>query len=563
MTLRSPQTVEINGRNLADILDDHQAWLGSGFRDGERAVLAGADLRAVNLAGCDLRQADLTGAGLTGADLARAKLNGARLRGTNLRNAVLNGAALTDDADPASIADSPLFGPTPTDMRGADVGGADLTIALLPESVPLKRRLNDAAHLVTMATRIGGLLLVLLGLAVAGLLRTHNADLLRDAPLPLIPLTPTMLFWFTPVVLLLLYCGWHFSSLGRFWRAAAQLPAFLPDGSSLAAYAPLWPLNAWVALRMPLLVEASESRWDRLRGQMVGAIVWWLTPGVLFLFWWRYLVLHEPVGTFVHAAVTVSALAIGASWHSAALRSFHPGEKPHPREKRRSLMRPMPAALAVALVMGGVSYLAFESKLPGALGRSLEIRFEDFGEAPGVQLGGRNLRFAVLSYCSLRGADLAEARLEEASFAVSDLALADLRGADLRAASLFSARLQGAQLDGADLRGANLRCASGLTDAQLETALTDAATVLPDGSQGPFQAGALTTQIDIAACTHWQPGGTQVPPAMIERFLLQFPALPEIDLEPIPELETSPDPSEETEQQQPAVPPEENETGEH
>ena len=554
MTLRSPETIEINGRTLAEILDLHRAWLESGFRDGRRASLAGARLRAVNLAGCDLRQADLTGTDLTGADLARAKLNGAKLRGTNLRNAVLNGAALTDDADPASTADSPLLGPTPIDMEGAEIGGADLTIALLPESADLKRRLNDAARIVKTAMWLGALLLVLLAFALAGLLRTHDSDLLLDRPFPVVPLTPTMLFWFAPVVLLLVYCGWHFWALGRFWRSAARLPAFLQDGSSLTGYAPLWPLNAWVALRMPLLMEAGESRWEHLRGQAAAMVMWWLTPAVLFLFWWRYLVLHEPIGTFVQAAVTVSALAIAVSWHSAAMQSFQSGDK------RRlpvwaSLLRPTPVALVAALVMAGGSYLAFESKLPGVLGRSLEIRFEDFGETPGVRLAGRNLRLAVLSYCSLRGADMAQARLEDASFAVADLASADLRGADLRGASLFSARLQNAQLDRADLRGANLRCAVGLMESQLAKAVTDTSTVLPDGTQGPFQSGARATEVDLGSCTHWQPGGTEaVPdaaPDMVERFLERFSELPEIDVEPIPELDaaTSQDQGVETEEQ--------------
>jgi uncharacterized protein YjbI with pentapeptide repeats len=103
-------------------------------------------------------------------------------------------------------------------------------------------------------------------------------------------------------------------------------------------------------------------------------------------------------------------------------------------------------------------------------------------------------------------------------------------------------RLQNARLDGADLRGANLRCASGLNDAQLSAALTDESTVLPNGSQGPFQAAADTTRINIATCTQWQPGGNRISPADIERFLRRFPNVPTINPEPISDPPTPPAP---------------------
>lgn len=543
MTLRHPREVEINGQTLAGIIERHQQWLRSSFKNGERAILVGADLRRTDLAGQDLREADFTGADLAGADLARARLNGATLRRANLRNAVLNGAALIADADPASMADSPLLGPTPTDMKDADLGGADLTIALLPENVPLKLRIRETGLAARSAIRIGAALATLLVLTIAGLLRIRDADLLGNAPLPGIALTPAIFYWVTPVLLLVLYGWWHFSSLGPMWRTAAGLPAFLPDGSPLATHVALWPFGGWVAMRMPLLAESMESRWDRLRAGLIDALVWWFTPLVLFVFWWRYLVLHEPVGTFIHGAVVASAVAIGLSWRGAAVSGFAAnGSASHTSEKPKTLLRPVFAAAAAAALLGGFSYAAFRSELPAFLGRSLQVRFEDFGTEPGIRLSGRNLQFAVLAYCSLRGADLTGAQLEGASLAVSDLASADLRGAYLRDASLFSARLQNARLDGADLRGANLRCASGLNDTQLSAALTDESTVLPNGSQGPFQAAADTTRINIATCTQWQPGGNRISPADIERFLRRFPNVPTINPEPISDPPTPPAP---------------------
>ncbi len=546
MTLRAPHEVEINGRTLAEIVESHQEWLGSGFRNGERAVLAGADLRGTNLSGQDLRQADLEGADLSGADLARAKLNGANLRGANLRHAVLNGAAFIDDADPASTAGSPLFGPTPIDMKDVRLGGADLTVALLPEDVPLKRQLRETGLAARSAVRIGALLAAIVVFTIAGLLRIRDADLLGNLPLPLIPFTPTMFYWIMPLALLLLYGWWHFSALGPLWRMAAGLPAFLPDGAALAAHVALWPFGSWVTPRMPLLAGSLESRWDRLRGWAVDVLVWWFTPLILFVFWWRYLVLHEPVGTFIQGAVAASALAIALSWRGTALAGLmaNGSDLAGSENSRAKLarLRPVYVAATAAILFGGFSYAAFQSRLPDILGRSLRVQFEDFGAEPGARLSGRNLQFAVIAYSNLRGADLTGAQLEGASLTVSDLASADLRGADLRGASLFSARLESALLADADLRGANLRCASGLSDTQLSAALTDESTVLPNGSQGPFQPGANTTRVSIVTCTHWQPGGNRISPADVERFLRRFPSLPKTDPAQAPPQQSQPAP---------------------
>jgi uncharacterized protein YjbI with pentapeptide repeats len=546
MTLRAPQEVEIDGRTLADIVERHQEWLGSSFRNGERAVLAGADLRRTNLAGHDLRQADLSGADLAGADLARAKLNGAKLQGANLRHAVLNGAAFIDDADPASTADSPLFGPTPIDMQDVRLGGADLTVALLPEDVPLTRQLRETGLAARSAVRIGAVLAAILVFTIAGLLRIRDANLLGNLPLPLIPFTPTIFYWIMPLALLFLYGWWHFSALGPLWRMAAGLPAFLPDGAALATHVGLRPFGSWVTPRMPLLAGTLESRWDHLRGWIVDLLVWWFTPLILFVFWWRYLVLHEPVGTFIQGAVAASALAIALSWRGTALAGLAANGSDLDRSEngraKLAWIRPVYVAVGAAIFFGGFSYAAFHSKLPDFLGRSLRVQFEDFGAEPGVRLSGRNLQFAVIAYSNLRGADLSGAQLEGASLTVTDLASADLRGADLRGASFFSARLENALLADADLRAANLRCASGLSDKQLSVALTDESTVLPDGSQGPFQPGANTTRISIVNCTHWQPGGNRISPADVERFLRRFPSLPRTDLEQAPSQQLQPAP---------------------
>ena len=148
--------------------------------------------------------------------------------------------------------------------------------------------------------------------------------------------------------------------------------------------------------------------------------------------------------------------------------------------------------------------------------------------------------------------------MDGASLAVSDLTSANLRNADLRGATLFSARLQNARIDGANLAGANLRCASGLTDRQLAAAVTDKSTTFPDASQGPFQPGSNVSRIDPIECTHWRPDGTQAPLEMIQRLQRLREALPEIDLDPIPDLGPPP-PFAETEEEATTEPPAINE----
>ncbi len=60
----------------------------------------------------------------------------------------------------------------------------------------------------------------------------------------------------------------------------------------------------------------------------------------------------------------------------------------------------------------------------------------------------------------------------------------------LRKADLIWADLRGANLAVADLSEADLRDAYGLTEVQLDSAKTDERTILPDGSQGPFERGS-------------------------------------------------------------------------
>jgi len=105
----------------------------------------------------------------------------------------------------------------------------------------------------------------------------------------------------------------------------------------------------------------------------------------------------------------------------------------------------------------------------------------------GANLMGADLRRADLSGADLRAAFFSRAKLSGADLSKADLSGADLEGADLRRADLRRTYLLGADLEGANLRwadlsGANLQGAK-ITGKQISAAVTDSATILPDGSQ--------------------------------------------------------------------------------
>lgn len=90
------------------------------------------------------------------------------------------------------------------------------------------------------------------------------------------------------------------------------------------------------------------------------------------------------------------------------------------------------------------------------------------------------LKNAILQQADLHDANLERADLSGARLSVTDLMGANLTGADLRGADLWMSDLKDTVLEGADLRGANLSEVTNLTRAQLEAAITDETTQLPE-----------------------------------------------------------------------------------
>jgi uncharacterized protein YjbI with pentapeptide repeats len=101
-----------------------------------------------------------------------------------------------------------------------------------------------------------------------------------------------------------------------------------------------------------------------------------------------------------------------------------------------------------------------------------------------------NLMLANLSRANLRDANLLAAELSTATLQGTDLSGADILGTNLRNALLLGTDLSGANVSGADftgavLSGANLATVQDLTAEQIEPAIVDSATQLPDNIDVP------------------------------------------------------------------------------
>jgi len=118
----------------------------------------------------------------------------------------------------------------------------------------------------------------------------------------------------------------------------------------------------------------------------------------------------------------------------------------------------------------------------------------------GILASGSTWCTAIVLNCDLRNADLADAQFDRADLRQSCFCHANLTNAGFQEANLNSTDFEGADLTGArfhesitmgaNFRSADLRGASGLTQTQLTRARTDARTILPNGSHGPFMLGS-------------------------------------------------------------------------
>ena len=160
----------------------------------------------------------------------------------------------------------------------------------------------------------------------------------------------------------------------------------------------------------------------------------------------------------------------------------------------------MGAATLLGLVAGwSLQYLPLAAAWHGPL-PDLENRVLMRASLRDANLGGLNLRGAVLESTDLSRANLGSSRLDCANLRSANLLRANLGGASLVGADLRRARLEQANLDGASLRKACLRDARldgaslidvDLRDADLRGASYNSETQWPAGTD-PVALGAVT-----------------------------------------------------------------------
>jgi hypothetical protein len=137
-----------------------------------------------------------------------------------------------------------------------------------------------------------------------------------------------------------------------------------------------------------------------------------------------------------------------------------------------------------------------EALLLGADLREALLLGADLREADlkGAYLKGANLQEANLLGANLLGANLQAANLQYANLQYASLREANLQATKLEGADLKGANLQEADLLGANLREANLRGAWYLDQVQIDQAIGDNDTTLPEGIDRPKSWSARTDE---------------------------------------------------------------------
>jgi uncharacterized protein YjbI with pentapeptide repeats len=107
-------------------------------------------------------------------------------------------------------------------------------------------------------------------------------------------------------------------------------------------------------------------------------------------------------------------------------------------------------------------------------------RHQEWLDSNGESGEKADLSSGILHQADLHKANLERADMKGARLSVSDLMGTNLKDADLSHADLWMSDMKDTVLEGTDLRGANLTEVTNLTSAQVESAITDDSTQLPD-----------------------------------------------------------------------------------
>ncbi len=507
-------------RGLPEILEQHADWLDSAGADGLQADLSKEDLQNANLIDArlqdavlnqanlqraDLMLADLRGASLLQADLCDTNLLGTLFQQSNLQGAVFTGA---------------------TGVQSTQLAGANLFGTTLPDSTS---PFDGLKYVGQMATRTAWMLFAMLllnGLVCLRIFTTRDAQLLTNGPaFPFLGLqsdVPFIPFYlFGPVVLLALYVGFHLY-VQHLWDGAAQLPAIFPDGRKLDTCLP-W-FARWSAQANFKWLRATRSPLAFLEGGISIALLYWVTPATVLLFWSRYLTLEDLRGSALHALLVAGSIFAAINFPKMVGVAFNAdlrlpaNRQPASQKKIARLLNAIPVGVAVLLflisagIVFGVPHgyaashgeaTAGDSGIPqyktwaahllwsagynpyaqltetnvSAKPAAWSGRDEDLSQIQGAGLNHIRMRYAQAYRSFLANARLWQADLSHADLSESDMREANLRQASLEFAILDRANLFRANLQEADAQNANLN-RSDLRSTNLTSAILSGATLL-------------------------------------------------------------------------------------
>jgi len=442
---------------------------------------------------------DFTGANFVGRDFANADLIDADFSNADLRRANLS----------------------QTKLAGATFAGADLTAAQLPDSIV--KSLDDLGPVKEISSNAQKLFIALLGACLYSWLTiatTTDVNLVTNRATSSLPVIQTSVpivgfFYVAPLLLICAYFYFQFY-LQKLWDELGSLPAIYPDGKALYSKTDPWLLgdlvrihNGNLRIRTPFLTN--------LQIWISVFLAWWVVPLTLILFWARYLVRHELIGTIFHS-LAASIVIVSAIFLYGLARNTLQGVERRPFrwlsvfswQIHRTWLAPHATSLAVTSFLLAVGFGAIRGLRSGAIEdnywpiqtgprswipRAMTfLHFTPFADLraaelstrssasdnsgkdiKGIALSATDLRFADMRVAFLADSLLTDADIEQADLWGADLSHAGMVGANLRGASLAAANLQGAYLVGAnltnaDIKYAHLEGAQGLTADQLRSA---------------------------------------------------------------------------------------------
>ncbi len=315
---------ELSEKEISLILEKHAEWVTSKGDTGARASFANTNLEGKDFCGKNLVEANFAGAYLISAKFMKANLQEACFADANLYKARL------EDADCNRVDFSRAQG-----LVSSQFAGANLTCALLPESIDVDKSVVEIESLIRSAKTmfIGTILACFYTWIVVG--STQDSDLLTGSVAPKLPLMGFELnsdafYLVGPIILLAVYFYSHIY-LQRLWERLVSMPAVFPDGKTIDEKVYPWLFLGFIWHNIPRLVSRRPS-FSRLQYMLCVALCYILVPLTLYIYWGAYLTKQSWDGTLFHIVYFSTAVY----W---AIRFFSMARKTIKRDSKYLLSR--------------------------------------------------------------------------------------------------------------------------------------------------------------------------------------------------------------------------------